>query len=391
MEVSVSTLYLDIDKAVKENKRYIFLRGSSRSGKTYQTISYLVLYALQNPQTTITIVRDTLVSIRNSVLIDFQEVMNQMGLYSPDKFNKSEVIYRFDNGSMVRFLGADDNSGKLRGMKQDVVFINEITSVSQDAFLQLDIRTTGFMICDYNPSEQDDWYVYQMEEKDEAQLIISTYKQNPFLEKSVVKAIEDLKDIDPELYEIYALGKKVKPRETIFMNWSIVSEAPRYSKMLGIGLDWGYSSDPCACVLVLINEPDNILYVKELFYEQGLTTDDIAYKLDDTGVQKSFDLICDSSEPRMIDELKKRKWNKARGVKKEAGSVLFGITELKKYKIQIDATSTNLIDEMKNYKWFKDRSGRITSKTAGQDHLIDSMRYVVMEMSNKSKTKYSFM
>ena len=114
MEVSVSTLYLDIDKAVKENKRYIFLRGSSRSGKTYQTISYLVLYALQNPQTTITIVRDTLVSIRNSVLIDFQEVMNQMGLYSPDKFNKSEVIYRFDNGSMVRFLGADDNSGKNR-------------------------------------------------------------------------------------------------------------------------------------------------------------------------------------------------------------------------------------------------------------------------------------
>ena len=97
MEVSVSTLYLDIDKAVKENKRYIFLRGSSRSGKTYQTISYIILYALQNPQTTITIVRDTLVSIRNSVLIDFQEVMNQMGLYSPDKFNKSEVIYRFDN------------------------------------------------------------------------------------------------------------------------------------------------------------------------------------------------------------------------------------------------------------------------------------------------------
>ena len=102
MEVKVSTLYLDIDKAVKEGKRHIFLRGSSRSGKTYQTISYLILYILQNPNTTITIVRDTLVSIRNSVLLDFQEVMNQMGLYNPELFNKTEVIYRFDNGSMVR-------------------------------------------------------------------------------------------------------------------------------------------------------------------------------------------------------------------------------------------------------------------------------------------------
>ena len=392
MEIEVSKLYLDIDKAIKKGKRYVFLRGSSRSGKTYQVITYLILHALQTPNTTITIVRDTLVSIRNSVLIDFQNIMTLMGFYQPEQFNKTEVIYKFDNGSLVRFLGADDNTGKLRGMKQDIVFINEITSISQESFIQLDIRTTGFIIGDYNPSAPEDWFVYQMEEKDDAQLIISTYKQNPFLDERIRKSIENLKDIDPEMYDVYALGKKIKPRETIFINWEVVKEAPRYSKMLGIGLDWGYSDDPTACVMGIINEPDNIIYLKELFYDKGLTTDDILFKLKDAGVQKEFDLICDSSEPRMIDAVKMGGWRKARGVKKEAGSVLFGITEMKKYKLQIDESSTNLIEELKNYKWHKDRSGNITSKPVGHkgDHLIDAARYLITEMAFKPKTKYSF-
>lgn len=391
MEVNVSKLYLDIDKAVKAGKRHIFLRGSSRSGKTYQTISYLILYILQNPNTTITIVRDTLVSIRNSVLLDFQEVMNQMGMYNPEQFNKTEVIYRFDNGGLVRFLGCDDNTGKIRGMKQDIVFINEITSVSQEAFIQLDIRTSKFIIADYNPSASEDWYVYDLETKPDNQLLISTYKENPFLDERIVKSIEDLKDIDPEMYEVYALGKKIKPRETIFINWEVVKEAPRYSKMLGVGIDWGYSNDECACVWGLINEPDNIIYLKEVFYEKGLSSDDILFKMKQGGIQKGFDIICDSSEPRMIDELKKGGFSKARGVKKEAGSVLYGITEMKKWKLQIDESSTNLIEELKNYKWFKDRSGNITSKTIGRDHLLDSARYLITEMTYKPKTKYTFM
>lgn len=392
MEIEVSKLYLDIDEAVKEDKRYIFLRGGSRSGKSYQIITYLILYALQNKDTTITIVRDTLVSIRNSILIDFQEVMNKMGFYNPEQFNKTEVIYKFDNGSLIRFLGADDNSGKLRGMRQDVVFINEITSVSQEAFVQLDIRTTGFIIADYNPSAPEDWFVYDFETKPESKLIISTYKSNPFLEERIIKSIEGLKDIDPEMYEVYALGKKIKPRETIFINWEVVDEPPRYSKVLGFGLDWGYSDDPTACVFGIINEVDNIIYLKEMFYDKGLTTDDILFKLQENGIRKEFDLICDSSEPRMIDAVRAGGWKKAKGVKKEAGSVLFGITEMKKFKLQIDKSSTNLIEELKNYKWHKDRSGNITSKPVGHkgDHLIDSARYLITEMALKPKTKYSF-
>lgn len=318
------------------------------------------------------------------------DVMNQMGFYNPDNYNKSEVIYRFDNGSMIRFLGADDNSAKLRGMKQDIVFINEITSVSLESFTQLNMRTTKFIIADYNPTAQDNWYWYDLEVGENAELIISTYKQNPFLEQRVIDAIEGLKELDPEMYEVYALGKRIKPRETIFVNWEIVKEPPRYSKFLGIGLDWGYSQDECACVYGVINEPDNIIYLKEIFYEKGLLIDDIAYKLEEGGVHKNFDIVCDSSEPRMLEELRKRGYKKVIPVRKEAGSVLFGINEMKRWKIQIDESSTNLIDEIKNYRWGKDRSGNITSKPIGRDHLLDSSRYLITQMAYKPKTKYSF-
>jgi len=390
MEIQASILYHKIHEAVSNEVRLISLRGSSRSGKSYQIIIYLILYAIQHENTTITIVRDTLVSIRNSILIDFINVMNEMGFYNPEQFNKSEVIYKFGNGSMVRFLGADDNSAKLRGMKQDITFINEITSVSLEAFTQLNMRTTKFIIADYNPTAQDGWYWYDLEEGDNAQLIISTYKENPFLEQRVIDAIEGLKELDPEMYEVYALGKKIKPRETIFVNWEVVKEPPRYSKFLGIGLDWGYSQDECACVYGVINEPDNIIYLKEVFYEKGLLIDDIAYKLDEGGVHKNFDIVCDSSEPRMLEELKKRGFKKVIPVKKEAGSVLFGINEMKRWKIQIDESSINLIDEIKNYRWGKDRSGNITSKPTGRDHLLDASRYLITQMAYKPKTKYSF-
>ena len=78
------------------------------------------------------------------------------------------------------------------------------------------------------------------------------------------------------------------------------------------------------------------------------------------------------------------------GVKKGDGSVLYGIQKLRTFKLLINELSTNLISEFKGYKFKRDRSGRLTSTPEGQDHLIDSLRYVVMEFVDKPKVKYSF-
>jgi phage terminase large subunit len=64
---------------------------------------------------------------------------------------------------------------------------------------------------------------------------------------------------------------------------------------------------------------------------------------------------------------------------------------MRTFKIFIKDSSTDLITEFRNYKYKRDRSGRLTNVPQGEDHLLDSVRYCVMEFIDKPKTKYSFM
>ena len=144
----------------------------------------IILHAIQNPKTTISVVRKTFPSLRATVYRDFVEVLQNMGLYSKQQHNKSEHIYTFDNGSMVEFFSVDDEQ-KIRGRKRDICWCNEANELLFDDFTQLNMRTTDKIILDYNPSESSSW-LYEVDPK-ESITIKSTYKDNPFLDKNIIK------------------------------------------------------------------------------------------------------------------------------------------------------------------------------------------------------------
>jgi len=388
MKIQATELYLKIDEA-KKDKRYIFLRGSSRSGKTIAAIQTLIIEALTRPNISITIARATQVSIKNTILIDFKEVLEQMDIFHKGTLNKVDLTYTFENNSVVRFIGLDDTTGKLRGLKSTIAMVDEINTIDRNSFVQLDIRCEDYIIGAYNPEVEEDWWGFDYEKKNNAELIISTFRQNPFLEDNIRQSIMDLKNTDYDLYLIYAEGKVVPPREKIFVQPDTFNEEPRNIKQSYIGLDWGFGNDEAGCVRVDI-DGDNRIFVKQLIYDVGLTNEDLIYLLQERGVDKSIEIIADSSEPKSIEELR-RKGFKIRGVKKGSGSVLFGIQKMRTYKIFIDESSSDLINEFKNYKFKRDRSGRLTNTPEGKDHLLDALRYVVMEVVDKPKVKYSFM
>ena len=388
MKLQATELYLKIDEA-KKDKRYIFLRGSSRSGKTIAAIQTLIIEALTRPNISITIARATQVSIKNTILIDFKEVLEQMDIFHKGTLNKVDLTYTFENNSVVRFIGLDDTTGKLRGLKSTIAMVDEINTIDRNSFVQLDIRCEDYIIGAYNPEVEEDWWGFDYEKKNNAELIISTFRQNPFLEDNIRQSIMDLKNTDYDLYLIYAEGKVVPPREKIFVQPDTFNEEPRNIKQSYIGLDWGFGNDEAGCVRVDI-DGDNRIFVKQLIYDVGLTNEDLIYLLQERGVDKSIEIIADSSEPKSIEELR-RKGFKIRGVKKGSGSVLFGIQKMRTYKIFIDESSSDLINEFKNYKFKRDRSGRLTNTPEGKDHLLDALRYVVMEVVDKPKVKYSFM
>ena len=388
MKIQATELFLKIKEA-KETKRYIFLRGSSRSGKTIAAVQTLIIEALTRPNISITIARATQVSIKNTILIDFKDILDTMGILHLGTLNKVDLTYTFQNGSIVRFIGLDDTTGKLRGLKSTIAMVDEINTIDRNSFVQLDIRCEEYILGAYNPEVEEDWWGFDYEKKKNAELIISTFRENPFLEDSIRQSIMDLKDTDYDLFLIYAEGKIVPPREKIFVQPETYVEEPTRVKATYIGLDWGFGSDACGVVKVQV-VGDKELYVEQLIYEQGLTNEDLIYLLREVGVDKSVEIVADSSEPKSIEQLKRAGF-KIRGVKKGDGSVLFGIQKMRTFKIFIKETSTELITEFKNYKYKRDRSGRLTNVPQGLDHLLDGLRYVVMEFVDKpKKPNYSF-
>jgi len=388
MKIQATQIFQDIDEAVKDEKRYIFLRGSSRSSKTISALQYLIVEALTTPSISITIARATQVSIKNTILVDFKKIMEDMEIFYDGKFNKVDMTYTFPNQSIIRFVGLDDTTGRLRGLKSTMVMVDEINTIDRDSWVQLDIRCERYLIGCYNPELSEDSWIFDYEKKDNAVLYVSTYKDNPFLTQEIITSIEELKDIDYDLWLIYSQGLLVPPRERIYNQPETFSHPPKNIKSTYLSIDWGFGFDECGVVRCDVDGVGNV-YATELIYETNLTNEDLIFKLRELGIDKYTEIVADSSEPKSIETLRRAGF-RIRGVKKGSGSVLYGIQLLRTTRIYVNENSKNLLAEYANYKFKKDRSGRQTSVPEGKDHLLDSLRYCVMEFLDKPQIKYSF-
>ena len=384
MRIKATQVFADIDEAIKEGNRYIFLRGSTRSGKSIASLQYIIIECLKKSGISATIARATQVSLKNTILVDFKDIMNSMEIWDMGTFNKVDNVYTFPNGSVIRFVGMDDTTSRLKGMKSDIALIDEINSVDIDPFEQLNIRLKDWVLCPYNPELTPDHWILKYEQRDDAKLLISNWRQNSFLDDKTRKAIRDLKLTNPDLYEIYSEGRIVEPREKIFTEVKTYSGETPETKQVYYGIDYGYSSDNTA--VVKVSMIDNKLYCEELLYEKGLTNQDLAFLLKERGITRDDAVVSDSSEPKSIQELN-REGLSVIGVKKGSGSILYGIQKMKTFDIMIKDTSENLIREWNNYKFKKDRSGNITNVPTGDDHALDALRYVVLQFLDNLITR----
>ena len=355
--------------------------GGTRSGKTYAIIQFLIVEALQTPQT-ITIVRKTIPSLKKTVMKDFKDILIGIGIWDENRLNIADRVYNLANGGMIQFMNTDDPD-KLRGLKSDILFIDEANEVDDDAYFQLSIRTTGKIILAYNPTVSPYSWLRQMQD---CERYTTNYKDNPYLPKEMIKSIEDLEQKNPKLWKIYGLGEYAANDKAIYQ-FEVVDTFD--AEFVAFGLDWGYGGDELALVAVF-KEGDN-LYLEELIYEKGMVMKDIADRLEKLGINKSFEIFCDSSEPRSIEELYRCGFN-AKAVKKGPDSIRFGISVLQNYKLHILKTSTNLINEMYGYQYASDKHGYITdTPEGGLDHLLDAARYVgMMKLTQKAVRKGSY-
>lgn len=373
-----------IHEGLSGGKTIISLQGSARSAKTYNTVIFLITYAVQNPNIRVSIVRKTLPALKGSVLIDFREILNRMGIWDSRSFNKTELTYKFDNGSWFEFFSTDDEQ-KIRGRKRNVLFCNEANEISYLEWQQLLMRTMSFTIIDYNPSFSEDHWIEQLNKDPDCHHIISTYRDNPFLEQTIIDEIEKLKDRNKSLWTVYGLGLRAVIEGRIFESYEEVGEIPEYVTKRWIGMDFGYTMDPTAIVEVAIH--DDSLYIDELCYRTRMLTNDIIGML--RIVARNRKIISESADPRLVDEIYNAGYN-IHSVEKFKGSVEAGIAKIKEYKIKITRRSPNVKKELENYVYDQNKEGRYINEPVDEfNHALDATRYVILEevlAKNRKKT-----
>lgn len=376
MKLQATRIFAEISKAAKKGFTTISEQGGGRSSKTYNTVIWLVARCLAAPHTTVSICRATLPALKGSVLRDFEDVMRRAGEWDAKNFNKSELIYKFPNGSWVEFFSCD-NEQKLRGRKRNILFVNEANEIGYMEWQQLKMRTTSLTIIDYNPSFSDEHWICELNRDPRTYHFVTTYKDNPFLEQAVVAEIESLKRKNRSLWRIYGEGLQAAVEGLVFTNVNIVNEVPAspYRRQRFLGCDWGYTNDPTAIIEVLVEQETQTLYCTELCYRTQMLTGDIIKELRDVPPCK---VISESADPRLVQEIYRAGIN-IHPVEKYKGSIEAGITKMQEYKIAVTKRSTNLIKEFRNYTYAQDKEGKwLNQPIDAWNHGIDAVRYVVM-------------
>jgi len=386
LQIQTSKTFDDINS----NRKIILLRGGSRSAKSYSAVQYLIVKALEQNGTVISIVRKSFPSLRISTLRDFKTIMSDLGIWEEERYLATEKAYRFSNGSMIEFLSIDD-AEKRKGTKRDYLFIDEANELNYEDFFQLFIRTTFKTILAYNPSfSKLHWIYQQVAIHPEAEEFVSTYRDNPFLDPQIAAEIERLKDISPSYYAVYGNAEFGMVEGIIFDNVSIIDDIPNEARLLGYGFDAGYTNDP-SCIAAMYESGDDIIY-DEIVYKKGMLTNEIA-----DNIKRAYEYFgrnevwIDSSEPRLRDELFRYGLN-IKSVVKGKDSIVNGIDLMKQHRILLTKRSSNLINEFFSYSWKKDKDGNTTNEPEDiNNHGVDACRYVtMMRMSKAGQNKGTY-
>lgn len=364
------------NKVLGLKNRVKIIQGGTSASKTYSILAVLINKALLIHGIEISVVAETIPHLRRGALRDFLKIMKWTGRFFEDRFNKSLLRYEFANGSVIEFFSADDSS-KLRGARRDILYINECNNVTFDSYNELAIRTRKEVYLDFNPANEF-WVHTELKDEPDSDFLILTYKDNEALDQSIIEQIEKNKEKAKtstywaNWWKVYGEGQLGMLEGVVFSNWKQIDTIPSEAKLLGIGLDFGYTNDPTAIIEIYNYNGQRI--VNELVYQTGLLNSEIAKLL-----PKHVPVYADSSEPKSIDEIK-RFGITIKGVTKGKDSINYGIDVIQRNEYLVTANSGNLIKELRSYVWDTDKQGKRLNKPIDfNNHAIDAFRYHEME------------
>jgi len=183
--------------------------------------------------------------------------------------------------------------------------------------------------------------------------------------------LKGLISVDENFYRIYALGERPTSTTRIYSHFNQYDVEPQQFEDISYGLDFGFSH-PTA--LIQVKYIGNKVYVKELLYQSGLTSQDMIVKFDEMGIDKSVSMYCDSARPEIIEELRRKGYHKAVAANK---NVKPGIDRIKSLEVFVNKSSINLLKEYRNYNWKVVKDNITEEPVKLNDDAMDAMRYAI--------------
>lgn len=398
---------------------WFLLEGSSRSGKTWAILSFLICLCLKpdivgRREITVRAYRNDGTTCRDTIVADFLEIMthqfggeNSRGEWESvfdraGKWNKSTQTFSFNNGSTFSFQGASEPK-KLHGKKATISWFNEAMEISYDAQFQIVARTEFLCIADWNPSETDHWiFDSVMTRGDECAYCHSTYHDNiKNLTPEIVAAIEALEPTPENIargtadrfkWMVYGEGRRGVRENLVFPRycWEIIDDdkfpLERACQRHGYGEDFGYSQDPTALIKCALH--NDAIYLHQCVYKRGLLigrsydnpdVPSLVGMMDALEIDKTEPISADCAAPEAIAQQRAAGYN-ARGTGKGAESINYGLQLMRQHRIYVTRSSQQLIKEFENYSYKKRPNGEITSEPEDRNnHGIDAARYWALD------------
>ena len=354
---------------------------------------------MQYPTANLLCVRKVFSTLHDSIFADLKWAINRLGVndYWQTKESPLEITYK-PTGQKILFRGLDDPL-KVTSITVDTgslcwVWVEEAYEITDEsAFAILDESIRGEVAeglwkqisISFNPWSDKSWLKKRFfDNPDSETLAITTnYKCNEWLDKSDLKLFEDMRKNNNRRYQVAGLGNWGVSDGVIFSNFEeryfdVNEIRKRKNIKAAFGLDFGFT-DPTSFGAFLIDDENKEIFVFDEWYKENVTNEDIYNAIWEMGYSNQV-IVCDSAEPKSIQELRNLGCYKARPARKGRDSVLFGIQLLQQYKIIIHPKCTHALIDISNYAWEKDKTGKTINRPDHDfSHFCDCMRYACMD------------
>ena len=369
--------------------------GGRGSGKSSYLSVELLLQLIKHPGCHAVVLRKVGATLRTSVYAQILWAAGALGLGGYFRFTLSPLEAEYlPTGQKILFLGMDD-PGKLKSLKMPFGYIGITWFEELDQFEEEEVRSAeqsifrggefALSLKSFNPPANPGHWVNSGRNipKEGRFCHHSTYLELPkaWLGQRFLADAAHLQRVNPTLYRHEYLGECVGFGEQVFPN---LRQEPLPDGIRGMaavsGVDWGWFPDPWAFNRIAYDGENRVLYILDEATGYRCANRETG-EIVKSRIRPGETVIADSSEEKSIADYRGL-GIRCRGVKKGAGSVVYGMKWLQSLAaIVVDpAVCPDTAKEFAEYVYVK---GAYPDRN---NHHIDAVRYAATEFWRRGES-----